>query len=103
MVTATSPRNGARLVARSTRPRITFSVPMVGITTSTIRLMDLSRGRWVTIRISYSSSTRTATIIPTTRLAANHSYRVTVRSTLSAKAGARLGRDYVVTFRTGTR
>lgn len=102
-VTASSPRNGARAVARSIRPRITFSVPMVGVSTRTVRMKDLSHGRWVTIRVSYNASTRVAAIIPTTRLAANHSYRVTVGGVLAASAGAALSRTFVLTFRTGYR
>jgi subtilisin family serine protease len=102
-VTAALPANGTRSVARSVRPRITFSVPMVGVSTSTIRLKDLSRGRWVTIRVTYSASSRTATIIPAARLAANHSYRITVGGALAASGGAGLSRTYVVTFRSGYR
>lgn len=102
-VNASSPRNGARSVARSIRPRITFSVPMVGVSTRTITMKDLSRGRWVSIRVSYSASTRVATIIPTSRLAANHSYRVTVRGVLAASGGTPLSRPFIFTFRTGYR
>jgi subtilisin family serine protease len=102
-VTASSPRNGARSVIRSVRPRITFSVPMAGVSTRTITMKDLSRGRWVTIRVSYSASTRTATILPATRLAANHSYRITVARVLSANEGTPLVRPFIFTFRTGYR
>ena len=102
-VTASSPRNGARSVIRSVRPKITFSVPMVGVSTRTVTMKDLSRGRWVTIRVSYSASTGTATIAPVNRLAANHSYRITVSRVLSANEGAPLRRPFVVTFRTGFR
>ena len=102
-VTTSSPRNGTRSVARSIRPRITFSMPMVGISTQTIRMKDLSRGRWVAIRVSYSVSTGIATIVPTARLAANHSYRVTVGGVLAATGGAALSRTFTVTFRTGYR
>jgi len=102
-VTASSPRNGSRSVVRSVRPRITFSVPMVGISTRTVTMKDLSRGRWVTIRVSYNASTRTATVMPTTRLAANHSYRVTISRVLSANGGTPLSRPFIFTFRTGYR
>jgi subtilisin family serine protease len=102
-VTASSPRNGARSVVRSIQMRMTFSVPMVGVSTRTITLKDLSRGRWVTIRVSYSASTRIATITPTTRLAANHSYRITVGRVLTASGGTPLSRPFIVTFRTGYR
>jgi subtilisin family serine protease len=102
-VTSTSPRNGARSVVRSVRPRITFSVPMVGVSTRTVTMKDLSRGRWVTIRVSYSAATRTVTVSPVTRLAANHSYRITVARVLSASSGTPLSRPFVFTFRTGYR
>jgi subtilisin family serine protease len=102
-VTAASPRNGARSVLRSVRPRITFSVPMTAVSTRTIRMMDLSRGRWVAVRVSYSAATRVATITPLVRLASNHSYRITVGAVLSANAGTGLARPYVLTFRTGYR
>ena len=102
-VTASSPRNGTRLVARAIRPRITFSVPMVGVSTRTITMKDLSRGRWVTIRVSYNAVSRTATVTPVSRLATNHSYRITVGRVLSANQGTPLGRPFVFTFRTGYR
>ncbi|MEX1168605.1 MAG: S8 family serine peptidase [Chloroflexota bacterium] len=103
VVTASSPRNGTRSVVRSTRPQATFSVPMTGVSTRTITMKDLSRGRWVTIRVSYSAATRTATITPVSRLAANHSYRITVWRVLTASGRTPLGRPFVFTFRTGYR
>jgi subtilisin family serine protease len=102
-VTAASPRNGTRSVARAVRPRITFSTPVKGVSTQTVRMKDLSRGRWVAIRVSYNASTRSATITPLTRLAANHSYRITVGRVVAANGGTPLARAYVVTFRTGYR
>ena len=102
-VVASSPANGLRSVARSVRPRLTFSVPMVGVSTRTIKMKDLSRGRWVTIRVSYSASTGVVTITPASRLAANHSYRLTVGGVLAASGGAALSRAFIVTFRTGYR
>jgi hypothetical protein len=76
---------------------------MVGVSTRTVTLKDLSRGRWVTIRVSYSASMRTALVTPAARLAANHSYRVTVSRVLSANDGRPLPRPFVFTFRTGFR
>jgi hypothetical protein len=66
-------------------------------------MKDLSRGRWVTIRVSYSSATRVATITPVTRLVANHSYRITVGQVIAASGGTPLARPFVFTFRTGYR
>jgi hypothetical protein len=76
---------------------------MAGVSTRTITMKDLSRGRWVTIRVSYNASTRTVTILPPTRLAANHSYRITVARVLSANEGTPLARPFIFTFRTGYR
>jgi subtilisin family serine protease len=102
-VLGATPRNGTRNVPRSTRPRLTFSVPMAGISARTITMLDLSRGRRVGIRISYSASSRMATISPTTRLAANHSYRILVAGVTSAGHGIPLRRTFALTFRTGYR
>jgi serine protease len=102
-VTASSPRNGTRSVTRSVRPRISFSVPMAGVSTRTVRMKDLSRERWITIRVSYSAISRTATVTPVSRLEPNHSYRIIVGRVLSANEGTPLGRPFVFTFRTGYR
>ena len=66
-------------------------------------MIDLSRGRHVSIRISYSTSSRVATISPTLRLSANHSYRIIVGGVTSAAGGLPLRRTFAVTFRTGYR
>jgi serine protease len=102
-VLSTTPRNGTRNVLRSVRPRLTFSVPIAGISIRTITMIDLSRGRRVGIRISYTASSRLATIRPLVRLAANHSYRILVAGITSASGGPALGRTVAVTFRTGYR
>lgn len=102
VVTTASPRNGTRSVLRSVRPRITFSTPLTGVSASTIRLKDLSRGRWVSIRVGYNASTRVVTITPVSRLSANHSYRVFVGRVLST-GGTPLARTVYITFRTGYR
>jgi serine protease len=102
-LTGSTPRNGSRNVLRSTRPHLTFSVPMTGISTRTITMIDLSLGRRVTFRISYSATSRVATVTPTVRLASNHSYRIIVSGITSASGGLPLSRTFAVTFRTGSR
>jgi hypothetical protein len=44
-----------------------------------------------------------ATVRPTVRLAANHSYRIQVSGIASASSDIPLGRTFTVTFRTGYR
>jgi hypothetical protein len=102
-VLSTTPHNGTRNVLRSALPRLTFSVPIAGISTRTITMIDLSRGRRVAIRISYTASSRLATIRPLVRLAANHSYRILVAGIMSATGGPALRQTVALTFRTGYR
>ena len=102
-VLSTTPHNGARNVLRTTRPQLTFSMPIAGVSTRTVTLIDLSRGRRVLIRVSYSASSRLATIRPVVRLEANHSYRVLIAGIASASGGPSLRQTAVVTFRTGYR
>ncbi len=102
-LTSSSPRNGTRNVPRPTRPRLTFSVPMAGISTRTIAMIDLSTCRRITIRITSGTSGRIATVTPSVRLAINHSYRIIVSRITSATTGVPLSRTVVVTFRTGSR
>jgi subtilisin family serine protease len=103
MVTASSPRNGQRSVSRSVHPFATFSVPVVGLSTRTVRMKDLSTGRWVRIRVAYVAASRRVVVTPASRLAANHSYRITVSSTVTALGGRSLVRPISFTFRTGYR
>ena len=102
-VLGTNPRNGTRNVSRSTQPRLTFSVAVSGISTRTITMLDLSRGRRVVVRVSYSASSRVVTIKPTSRLDANHSYRILVDGVASSGDGIPIRRTFAVTFRTGYR
>ncbi len=102
-VQSTTPHNGARNVPRGTQPRLAFSVPIAGISTRTVTMLDLSRGRRVLIRISYSASAALATIRPVVRLAPNHSYRILIGGISAASRGPALRQTIVLTFRTGYR
>lgn len=102
-VVSATPRNGTRGVLRAIRPRLSFSVRIAGVSTRTITMLDLSRGRRVTIHVSYSTSSQVATVTPTVRLAANHSYRILASGITSVAGGVALRRTYAVTFRTGYR
>jgi hypothetical protein len=76
---------------------------MAGVSSRTITLLDLSRGRRVAIRVSYSLVSRVAVVIPAVRLAANHSYRIVVSGMTSASDGIPIRRAFALTFRTGYR
>ena len=91
-------------MTRSSHSHITFSVRVKGITDRTILLTDITTGRRVPIRLAYSATTRTVTLTPVTRLAANHGYRISVTSGVAALVGGlRLRATFTATFRTGTR
>ena len=102
-VTATTPHNGQRSVTRSVRPTATFSTPVRGVSTRTVTMKDLSSGRWVRVRVAYLVASRRVVVTPVSRLAANHSYRITVFSAVAALGGRSLARPFVFTFRTGYR
>jgi hypothetical protein len=103
-VTSVTPRTGSRSVTRSSYSHITFSVRVTGITDRTILLTDITTGRRVPIRLAYSATTRTVTLTPVTRLAANHSYRISATSGVTASVGGlRLRATFTATFRTGAR
>jgi hypothetical protein len=75
-----------------------------GISDGTILLTDVTTGRRVPIRLAYGASTRTVTLTPLARLAANHSYRISATSGVTATAGGlHLPITFTATFRTGTR
>jgi subtilisin family serine protease len=103
-VTGISPGSASPSVSRSFHPRITFSVPVTGVSIRTVILTDVTRGRRVTARVTYSAATRTATLIPFARLAANHRYRITVTGGVTATVGGRhLAGTWTSTFRSGRR
>ena len=104
MVTSVTPRTGTRSVARSSQPHVAFSVPVTGISDRTILLTDTTTGRRVPVKVAYAASTRTATLTPASRLAASHSYRISVTSGVAAAIGGlHLRATFTATFRTGTR
>jgi hypothetical protein len=76
---------------------------MTGISDRTIILTDVTRGRRVAIQVTYSAATQTATVIPSSRLAANHAYRICVTSGVAAVGGRHLAVTFSATFRTDLR
>ncbi len=103
-VSRVTPRTTSTSVARSFHPRVTFSVPVTGISVRTVILTDVTRGTKVRLRVTYSAVTRTATLIPAARLTANHRYRISVTRVVAAlEGGRRLALTFTATFRTGLR
>lgn len=82
-----TPAVGAAGIDRERSIKVRFSEPVTGVSRATVRLVRISTGRVVTTTVSYNSTTRTATINPTGRLAARTAYRVQVRVGVADRAG----------------
>jgi subtilisin family serine protease len=63
-ITSRSPASGAVRVSTKATIRVRFSEPVRGVTASSLRLKNLATGLWVRVKVTYSPSTRTATIDP---------------------------------------
>ena len=76
---------GATPASAQFRPR-SVNEPVTGVSVSSVRLFRVSTGDRVAASVSYRSSTRTATLVPTRKLAPGR-YRVVVRSAITDLAG----------------
>ena len=77
-ITATSPTAGATAVRRNNNVTATFSEPIIGVSTTTVRITNALTGAVVTTASTFSSTTRVLTINPAPTLASNTQYRVTI-------------------------
>jgi spore germination protein YaaH len=87
LVTASTP-HGAWLEAGAI-PSATFSEPVGGLSSSTMKMQDTTTGSAVPATVAYNTVTRRATIQPSSRLAAGHGYRVSLTG-VSDRAGNRM-------------
>jgi subtilisin family serine protease len=85
-----TPRPGQARVSRKASPRIVFSEPVTGVSTTTLRLKNLSTGRWVRARVTYDQATTTATIDPTLWMLPGRRYGVYVSSAIRDGSGNHL-------------
>ncbi len=77
-ITATSPTAGATAIRRNANVTATFSEPIIGVSTSTVRITNALTGAAVTTASTFSSTTRVLTINPGPTLTSNTQYRVTI-------------------------
>ena len=84
-----TPRPNATGVSRTSNVKVTFSEPVRGVSSTTVRLKNLRTGFWVRAKVTYSSSTRTATLDPTLSMYRNERYAVYVTSGIRDIAGNR--------------
>ncbi len=85
-----SPRPSATGVPRTTSVRITFSEPVKGVSSTTLRLKNLRTGLWVRAKVSYSAATRTATLDPVLSMYRDQRYAVFVFRGVRDLSGNRL-------------
>ncbi len=85
-----SPKANATGVVRSASIRVTFSEPVKGVSSSTVRLKNLRTGFWVRAKVTYAAGSRTATLDPTLSMFRNERYGVYVSSTIRDPSGNRL-------------
>ena len=99
--TITEPGSGATGVSRIVQPTVVFNEAVTNVTSSTVRVRDLTTSEIVPATVSYSSSTRTARITPTARLAAARAYRVEATTGVTDLAGNALATT-TLSFTSGT-
>jgi hypothetical protein len=99
VATITYPASGATAVSRIVKPRVTFNEAVTNVTSSTVRIRDVSTNAIVPGTVSYNASTRTATIT-TDRLERLRQYKVEATSGVTDIAGNPLG-SKTLTFTTG--
>ncbi len=85
-----NPNANATGVVRSTSVKVTFSEPVRGVSSTTVRLKNLRTGSWVRAKVTYAAGSRTATLDPTLSMFRNERYGVFVSSTIRDPSGNRL-------------
>ncbi|HLY35446.1 MAG TPA: glycosyl hydrolase family 18 protein, partial [Candidatus Limnocylindria bacterium] len=86
-------------VATTSRVSVTFSEPVSGVSGTTFSLVDVTTGAAVAASVSYSTTTRVATLTPAAALAAGHTFRAILGSGIADLVGNRLA-AYSWTFST---
>jgi hypothetical protein len=98
-VLRTSPRSGARGIARGSRVKVTFSEPVRGVSTSSVKLIA-SNGRAVGEGVRLASNSKLVTITPNKALGRNRRYRVRITTAVTDTAVNPLARTNTFSFRT---
>jgi hypothetical protein len=89
-ITSRSPLPGATGVSRSANVRVTFSEPVRGISSTTVRLKNLRTGFWVRAKVTYSARTRSATLDPALAMYGGDRYGVYLGNGIRDLSGNRL-------------
>ncbi|MDP9483224.1 MAG: S8 family serine peptidase, partial [Chloroflexota bacterium] len=85
-----APRPGAGEESAKASPRVVFSEPVSGASSTTLRLKNLATGRWVRIRVRYDARTSTATIDPVLWMLPGRRYAIYASPGIRDGSGNRL-------------
>ncbi|SEN82174.1 Multicopper oxidase [Cryobacterium luteum] len=86
--TAQNPGSGATGVAVNVRPTVTFNEPVTGVSNTTFTLKQGTAA--VPASVTYSTTTRTATLVPTAALAADKPYTLSLTTAIKSASGGSL-------------
>ncbi len=102
VVASTSPVTGQSGVSRSPTITATFSESLdpTSVNTSTFLVTDAATGIGIVGTVSYNASSQQAIFLPTSTLAANTSYTVTLTTGIRDVAGNAMAANDVFTFTT---
>jgi subtilisin family serine protease len=87
---ARAPKPGAGHVSRKSSPRVVFSEPVSGVSSTTLRLKNVATDRWVKVKVSYDARTSTATIDPVLWMFPGRRYAIYATSGIHDGSGNRL-------------
>jgi subtilisin family serine protease len=85
-----SPRVGVRGVSKRASVSVRFSEPVRGVSATSLRLRNLTTGRWVRIRVTYDPQTFRARIAPRLWMIRGNHYAVYATSAIRDGSGNRL-------------
>lgn len=77
-VLKTAPASGATTVQRTVSPTATLSETITGYTSATVRVTQAATGATIAASVSFSSTSKILTVNPSSTLAANTKYLVTI-------------------------
>jgi putative cell wall-binding protein len=89
-VLASTPADGATGVAYRVTPQVTFSEPVMGVSGTSMLLVDTRTGRKVAGAVTYHGAIRTATFIPLSALRHDRTYRLSLTNAIRNATGTAL-------------
>ena len=89
-VHARTPKPGAGHVPPRSSPRVVFSEPVSGVSSTTVRLKNVATDKWVKVKVSYDAGRSTATIDPVLWMFPGRRYAIYLTTNIHDGSGNRL-------------